>query len=208
MKPLPAILYVLTCLAAYYSINYLYPVKELWIYQILFFLVPALTAIYRFLPEGKQLFSRLKPAMKPVVTVFGLSLIVSFSLNLLISLWGRFFPVPEDLREHIKEILHSESTFDTLRLVFTVGLLPAICEETLFRGFLQNVLKQTWSARTAILAASLMFAGSHLNPWFFPFYVLLGIFLGWCQHYRNNLYLPVLAHWVNNLTALVLFKLF
>ncbi|MBI4411399.1 MAG: CPBP family intramembrane metalloprotease [Deltaproteobacteria bacterium] len=201
------IAYTLASLAAYYLMSTALPVREIWVYQILFLFVPAVTAIRRFIPEPKRLLSITKPFIGPFLRIFGLALAVSLSLNLLIPLWDHFFPVPYALRDQIHKILYTDSPLGMLRMIFTVGLFPAICEETLFRGYLQTALKEQLGLWKAIAATSLLFALSHLNPWLFPFYFLLGLFLGWCRNYRNNLYLPILAHWVNNTIALVVFQL-
>ena len=202
------IAYTLAVLAVYYLMSTALPVREIWFYQTLFLLVPAVTAIRRFIPEPKQILSITKPFVAPFLKIFGLSLVVSVSLNLLIPLWDHFFSAPEDLHDQIQKILYTDSPLGILRLIFTVGLFPAICEETLFRGYLQTALNKQWGFRKALVATSLIFAVGHLKPWLFPFYFLLGFFLGWCRNYRNNLYLPILAHWVNNVIALVVFKLF
>ncbi|MBI2340291.1 MAG: CPBP family intramembrane metalloprotease [Deltaproteobacteria bacterium] len=201
------ILYTISALSAYYLVNYAFPIRDVWIYQILFFFIPAVTAIYRFLPEPGQLLAMTRPWTRPILTVFGLSLLVSVVLNLFIPLWDHFFPAPEGLRDLIRGILQTDSLLDVLRLTFTIGLFPAICEETLFRGYLQTALANQWSPPRAVVVTSLIFALSHLNPWLFLFYFLLGLFLGWCRNYRNNLYLPILAHWVNNMIALAVFQL-
>lgn len=85
-------------------------------------------------------------------------------------------------------------------IIFETVLIPALCEETFFRGYLQNQLP---GKRLPILFSAALFAIVHLNPYLIVQYFILGCFFGWLQTYRNNLALPILAHATNNLVVLV-----
>ena len=59
-----------------------------------------------------------------------------------------------------------------------LGLLPAVCEELAFRGFILNGLRRRFSPGTAILISSFLFALAHMNVFqFLPAFVL-GTVLG------------------------------
>ncbi|MBT3343253.1 MAG: CPBP family intramembrane metalloprotease [Gemmatimonadetes bacterium] len=82
-------------------------------------------------------------------------------------------------------------------------LLPAICEEAFFRGFLYTGLRYHYGPRIAWVGSSLIFAAAHLNPWQFPALVGLGLFLGWLVHRSHSVYPAMLAHGLVNLLSVV-----
>lgn len=82
-------------------------------------------------------------------------------------------------------------------------LLPAICEEFLFRGIIFNGLKEK-NCLFAILLSSLMFAIFHtsVNQLFYPF--VMGILISSVMAKEDNLFYPILIHSINNFLSLTL----
>jgi membrane protease YdiL (CAAX protease family) len=85
-----------------------------------------------------------------------------------------------------------------LTVVVTVVLLPAVCEEAFFRGFVFTGLRYHRGPRAAVAGSALLFALAHFNPWQLPALLLLGLFLGWLVHHTHSLYPAMAAHAVNN----------
>lgn len=77
-------------------------------------------------------------------------------------------------------------------------LLPAIVEESLFRGVGQTLLEYVCGKWLGLVMAACLFAAAHANWWFFPLYALLGMFLGALFQWRRTLWLPAIAHLINN----------
>jgi membrane protease YdiL (CAAX protease family) len=80
-----------------------------------------------------------------------------------------------------------------------IALLPAIFEEVLFRGGIQNLLSR-WTKMPilsiCITAAIFSFVhGSYIG--FLPRFVL-GFVLGWLFYRTDKLWLSILAHFINN----------
>ncbi len=155
--------------------------------------------------QGMPLFSQ--TSLKEIGLVFLATVAVSLLLNWIMVYWSQIFPQPEVVQEYYNKILKTGSTGETLMKGMTLGLIPAVSEEFLFRGFLQGHLENKWGGTKAVLATSLLFGLCHLNIRYFPFFFLLGLYLGKCQLIRHNLALPVLAHWINNVIALGLYKI-
>lgn len=88
---------------------------------------------------------------------------------------------------------------DYLFSMLIMALLPAICEETLFRGGMQNFLSRgTGKPWLAIIVVSLLFSLAHFSYYGFLSRVVLGIALGAIFQYSGKLWLSILAHFVNN----------
>jgi membrane protease YdiL (CAAX protease family) len=86
--------------------------------------------------------------------------------------------------------------------LFMIGLLPALGEELLFRGVVQQLLKK-WSgnAHAAIWISAALFSALHLQFFGFLPRLLLGAMFGYMLEWSGTLWLPVIAHFVNNATA-------
>jgi len=81
-----------------------------------------------------------------------------------------------------------------LVVVFAVIIIPAVCEEVFFRGFVFTGLRYHHGPATAIIGSALLFAAAHLNPWQFPALLFLGLFLGALVHWTHSLYPSLLGH--------------
>ncbi|RYG46859.1 MAG: CPBP family intramembrane metalloprotease, partial [Chitinophagaceae bacterium] len=90
-------------------------------------------------------------------------------------------------------------------LAFTefMAFLPAVCEEALFRGGLQNFLNRgTNMPWMSIIVVSILFSLAHFSFYGFLSRFFLGIVLGAVFHYSGKLWLSILAHFINNALAI------
>ncbi|HOJ11649.1 MAG TPA: type II CAAX endopeptidase family protein [Clostridiales bacterium] len=89
--------------------------------------------------------------------------------------------------------------------VLVVGVSAGVCEEVLFRGFIQRGLEK-FGAGTSILISAFLFSIMHVQfeKLFGTF--LLGTLIGFIVYRTNSLYGGIFAHFVNNtIGVLVLF---
>jgi len=96
-------------------------------------------------------------------------------------------------------IMNMRGPVDYILSLLIMALLPAICEETLFRGGMQNFLSRgTHKPWLAIVVVSLLFSLAHFSYYGFLSRFVLGIALGAIFQYSGKLWLSILAHFVNN----------
>lgn len=96
---------------------------------------------------------------------------------------------------------------DYFLALLILAFLPAVFEELLFRGVLQNYLTRWWrSPWTAIIITSIIFSAIHASIFLFISRVILGVVLGLMFHYSRNIWPGIVAHFINN--ALVVSALF
>ncbi len=102
-------------------------------------------------------------------------------------------------------LMNLSNPFEILLTVVVLALVPAICEEALFRGGFQNYLYRA-SGRMwmSILLVSLVFSLVHFSAYGFLSRFALGIILGLIYHYSGRLWLSILAHFLNNALAIAL----
>ena len=105
--------------------------------------------------------------------------------------------------KEITEILVSGSTIGALFInLIMIAVLPAIGEEIIFRGVLQPILlKSTKNIHIAVILTAFIFSAFHLQFYGFLPRFFIGIILGYLFIYSGSLWLPILAHFINNATA-------
>jgi membrane protease YdiL (CAAX protease family) len=80
-----------------------------------------------------------------------------------------------------------------------IALLPAFGEEIVFRGLIQNqLLKATKNIHVAIWISAILFSAIHFQFFGFVPRLLLGALFGYLYYWSGNLWLSILAHFVNN----------
>jgi len=92
--------------------------------------------------------------------------------------------------------------------VLVIAIIPAVGEELVFRGLVQNKLFQlTKNRHIAIWISAFLFSAIHIQFYgFFP-RMLLGIIFGYLYLWSGNLLIPVIAHFVNNFFTVVIIYL-
>ena len=84
-----------------------------------------------------------------------------------------------------------------------IGATPAICEELLFRGYIQTRLAKSFGPILGVGIASLLFAAFHLDLVHVVAVFPLGLFLGWVSWQSGSLFPAILGHFVNNVISVV-----
>jgi uncharacterized protein len=94
-----------------------------------------------------------------------------------------------------------------LMAVLVIGLVAAVGEEVLFRGVLQRkFIVWTGSIHAGIWLAAILFSAIHLQFLGFLPRMLLGALFGYLYVWSGNLWIPIVAHFVNNaFTVLMLY---
>jgi uncharacterized protein len=111
----------------------------------------------------------------------------------------------QEYNEQVKAIMQLRNFNDYLLGLAIMGFLPALCEETLFRGGLQNFLtRATKIPWLAILIVSLIFSLVHFSYFGFLPRMFLGVVLGLIFYYTGSVWLCILAHFFNNAFAVTM----
>jgi uncharacterized protein len=117
----------------------------------------------------------------------------------------RFDALEKDYSDQVSLIAQVKTWRQYFTSLFIIAVLPAIVEETLFRGALQNLLtrwtRQPW---LAILVTAILFSAIHLSWYGFLARMVLGVVLGMLFYYGQSIWLNILAHFINNAVAVTL----
>lgn len=109
-------------------------------------------------------------------------------------------PQLEQMSEIFRE--HGRTGF-LIPLALLIGLTPAVCEELLFRGFLQTGLTRSLGPVGGIGVASVLFAVFHFDPVHVISVFPIGLYLGWVSWRSGSLFPAMLAHFVNNFVSVL-----
>jgi hypothetical protein len=108
-----------------------------------------------------------------------------------------------------EKFLEINSGWDLFLSVVMIALLPAIGEELIFRGVLQRIFSE-WSKNihVGIWSSAILFSAMHLQFYGFIPRMLLGVMLGYLLAWSGTLWLPIIAHFINNAAAVILTYMF
>jgi CAAX protease family protein len=140
-------------------------------------------------------FRRFKPS------ALGWALVAFVGYLVLASVYTVLFNPP---RDNLPDQLGAdESTLlAVITGVFVIGVAPVV-EETFFRGFLFQSLRNSWGVWLAAPASAVIFSGIHLAPDKFVQLAILGTALAFVFHKTRSLWPCILLHAMNNSLAFI-----
>jgi uncharacterized protein len=173
----------------------------------------------------KPIFQVFKLKTNHLFTFLVLALIIIFSMMPVINginEWNQSLHLPSSynsIEKKFKEMEEmAEKTIDLiiyyknfagfLMILMVIAVLPAIGEELLFRGIVQNELKALFgNPHIAIWFAGFLFSFVHFQ--FFGFFprMMLGVILGYLYYWSGNILVPMFLHFMNNAITLVTMNL-
>lgn len=200
---------------AFISLIYVSPILNMklgimgnTINQFIMALIPILVAVY-IKADFKKLFSikkiKIKDIIRAAVTWFVGSLIMSVFVMILLKL----FPDQMKVSEQLNEIIKSSGELFTQIILF--ALVPAICEETLFRGFVLSAFrdKKTFGQKNekhivfAIVVSGILFGIMHLDFIRIIPTSILGMVMAYNVYKSKSIFTSVGIHFFNNLLSVL-----
>lgn len=184
----------------------------LTIQDIFAFILPAVVAMALFYlrPLHVMGLDRM-PSLKAlaVVVVFylvslpAMNWLVDFNGSMVLPSWMR---QAEDMAaDATKQILDINTIPQLLFCLFVVGLMAGLSEEMLFRGAMQRTMQDSrLGAHTAIWVTAIVFSAIHMQFFGFLPRMLLGAWLGYLFVWTRSLWVPIIAHTLNNSTVVVM----
>jgi len=114
---------------------------------------------------------------------------------------GFVLPMPWEFLEGMSEFLSADTPGRIAFLILVVAVVPAICEETLFRGVLLAGTRRHLTPVVTIVVNGLVFGAFHVPAAtifrFLPS-ALLGMLLAWVVMRTRSIWTGMLMHFLNN----------
>lgn len=170
--------------------------------QCVLLALPVLAAVYLkadLVHTFKLTVPRATDVLGGLVLWFGAFILANLAGMLLLYL----FPQNEEVVSKLANILKGDNYWMTLLIV---ALLPAICEELFFRGFIFSSLEGAFRTGSAVILTGLMFAIYHMDFIRLAPTFILGVLFTLALARTRSIVVPSLMHFVNNgLAVTVLF---
>lgn len=123
----------------------------------------------------------------------------SLSINQQLPLPELFKEASAQAEEALKGLLHMDNGAELFANIAIIALLPALGEELVFRGVIQQqLMRRIANPWVAILVSAIVFSAAHFQFEGFLPRVLLGFLLGWLYWRTRNFWVPVVGHFFNN----------
>ena len=111
----------------------------------------------------------------------------------------------ERAAELTKQLLVMKTPQSFLINLLMIAIIPAIGEEFIFRGCIQNIFTRwTKNIHWGIWISAIIFSAIHMQFYGFIPRMLLGALFGYLLVWGKSMWLPVLAHLINNGSAVIL----
>jgi sodium transport system permease protein len=167
--------------------------------QLFLLAAPAFAVAWYLKLDLRKTFALQPPGALSMVGAILLAVSIVPVANFLRQVQFMFYPPQTGDFAQLGELLLSGSLFWVV-LVFAV--LPAICEELLFRGFLLAGLRESLRPLTVALVVGIFFGLFHMQIDKIPVHTLLGVLLAAVVLRGGSIYPAMLIHIANNGLAL------
>ncbi|MEJ2615388.1 MAG: CPBP family intramembrane metalloprotease [Ignavibacteriaceae bacterium] len=194
--------------------------------QILFILLPALV-FAKWIYEDVSTIIRFKLPDWKEFALFTLGIVILTPLlqnylyiqNYIVAYLAKISPFFQNIKSALDsldkmientygDLLSTNNFLEGIFVVVIVSIVPAICEETMFRGFIQKSfefkLKPFWAA----LITAIFFGLYHFNPYGLIPLIGLGFYFGFAAYTSNSIFIPMTLHFLNNFAAIILYFVF
>jgi len=187
------------------------------------FIIPSLLLAILF---GDNISSYLKLDRKPYQTSIVLSIIIVCIASPFINFVGeinsnmtlppalssieQWMRESEDTAEQLTKLfLKTDTIWGLLFNILMIGVIPAVGEELLFRGVIQRIFSEwTKNVHWGVWISAILFSALHFQFYGFIPRAILGAIFGYLLVWSGNLWLPVLAHFINNTVAVIAYYLY
>jgi uncharacterized protein len=179
--------------------------------QLLFLLVPTILLARLRSPGPKYFFRWRVPDIREILlvclAVFALQQVLQAYLMVQDAI-----PLPGPLKQFVNEfkrlieetyrlLVTSHTPGELLFVVLVAAVVPAVCEELLFRGIVQRSIAQETGGLQAAVMTGVIFGAYHLSPFTLVPLAVLGVFFGFIVHRTGNILVAISAHFFNNFIA-------
>lgn len=103
------------------------------------------------------------------------------------------------------DLLTAKTFLDASFIIIMAAIIPAICEEFLFRGLVQKSFEQRFKPLLSVFITALFFSLYHFNPYGLIPLFALGFYFGYAAAMSDSIVIPMVLHFTNNFLSVVIF---
>jgi membrane protease YdiL (CAAX protease family) len=171
--------------------------------QFAFMLLPTLWLIRRWHTADVRSYIRLRRCSPSQLALAVCAIAFLFPVNIVVS---EFFEsrlnIPEKLLRINETLFTASGAGELAFVILAIAVTPAICEEILFRGYVQRTLERTIGWKSVVVVG-ILFGLYHMQPLGLLTLSGLGLVFGYFYYASNSLFPGMAAHFTNNLLVVV-----
>lgn len=128
-----------------------------------------------------------------------------FKINQLFPLYEWMLAYEENAKILTQKFLIMDSLNELYLNIFVIAILPAVGEEILFRGLLQkSLINNNINPIYSITITAIVFSAIHIQFAGFLPRLGLGVLLGYIFFVTKNIWYPIICHFFNNFSIVLL----
>ncbi|MCL2405868.1 MAG: CPBP family intramembrane metalloprotease [Defluviitaleaceae bacterium] len=166
-------------------------------YQVAAFIFPLVIWMIIRSEPFKPNFPAAKLGGKNIIIIVALSFLLQPIMMLISGITSLFF------NNDVAELMYTFQQYPFWLQLIAIAVTPAICEELVFRGYIQSKYN-SHTIKKAALINGLFFAMMHLNLQQFAYTFVLGVVFAYMVHYTRSIWAAILPHFILNGTQAVL----
>ncbi len=116
----------------------------------------------------------------------------------IVAVQSQFLELPKALVEQGEKLGRTLEQMRPETVLFILAVIPGVCEELFFRGFLLSTLSATQRRWSAILTVAVVFAFFHMSIWRIGVPLVLGVFFGLLCWQSRSVLPGLLGHAMHN----------
>lgn len=164
------------------------------------FLIPLFVYKFCTFQRLKDIIPMKKLSFINIILIFFISLTIQPIITVISSIANIFF------NNDISDLMIGLSDMPFWKMLLSIAIAPAICEELIFRGVILTGYKNSGLLKSSIITG-FFFGIMHLNLHQFCYAFIIGIFFACLVHYTGSIFSTMLSHFVINGTQIVLLYL-
>ena len=194
--------------------------------EILFILLPALIFSKIFYEDVGRIIRFKYPKIEEIfLFIIGIAVLtplLQYYLSIqsyLLNEWSTSSSLFHSIRSYLDKLndmvdqtysnlLSTKSILEGLLVIIVVSIVPAICEEVMFRGFIQKSFEFKFKPIWAAVITAIFFGLYHFNPYGLIPLIALGLYFGYAAYMSNSIFVPMSLHFINNFMAVIFYFIF
>jgi len=180
-------------------------IRGLAITEIFLVLLPPFLFVKQMKLNIKSTFRLKAPRLSGLLVMIPLTISGFFLITQFQVVFFKVFGLPFEYIESMQGILNTFKGLGPILGFAAIALLPAICEEFLFRGYILDGLTRGWGPVAGIIVSGVLFGAFHMDPNRLVSASILGIIFAMMVWRGDSLFYGITGHLVNNGIAFAIF---
>lgn len=178
-------------------------VAQALVSQLATILLPTLLCTWLLARSSKETLQLRAPSSNGLLAAVGLAVCLHPAATTAQEFVKRLYPFSPQLLEQLQGVTQELSAMPIWQLLLLMAVLPAICEELAFRGFVLSGLRHLGNRRQAIVISALAFGITHTVYQQSILAAFAGLVLGFLAIRGGSIWCPLLFHLLHNSLALL-----